>query len=88
MLVPLQGGVTLVFRLQQQVLQQLGVSPFVAVSAWPGARTSGLMVPSYQVGPRELNGETSSSSRAPVPFVRSEPTVNADGALPGELMPA
>src|SRR5688572_14061189 len=60
----------------------------VAFSAWPGARTSGLTKPSYHVGPRELNGDTSSSKRELEPLLRSEPTVRADGALPGELIPA
>jgi hypothetical protein len=54
----------------------------------PGARTSGLIRPSYHVGPRELNFETSSSVRSAVFFVRSEPTVSAEGALPGEVTPA
>src|SRR5688572_12972245 len=54
---------------------------------WPGASTSGLMRPSYHVGPRELNRDTSSSERSRFRLDRSEPTVSADGALPGELIP-
>ena len=50
--------------------------------------TSGLLRPSNHVGPRELNGDTSSSLRVAVDLVRAEPTVSADGALPGEVMPA
>src|SRR5687768_5239396 len=49
---------------------------------------SGLTKPSYHVGPRELKGDTSSSARELVDLCRSDPTVRADGALPGELMPA
>ncbi len=60
----------------------------VAMSAWPGAMMSGLLRPSNHVGPRELNIETSSSPRDAVALWRAEPTVNADGALPGEVMPA
>jgi hypothetical protein len=50
--------------------------------------TSGFRRPSYHVGPRELNGDTSSSRRDAVDLCRAEPTVSADGALPGEVMPA
>jgi hypothetical protein len=54
----------------------------------PGATTSGLRNPSYHVGPRELNAETRSSSRVIVSKRFVEPLVIADGALPGEAMPA
>src|SRR5688572_11642576 len=59
----------------------------IETSPWPGASTSGLMRPSYHVGPRELNGDTSSSERSRFLFDRSDPTVSAEGALPGELIP-
>ena len=49
---------------------------------------SGLANASYQLGPRELNGATWSSDRTGVPCVSRAPTVMADGALPGEVMPA
>jgi hypothetical protein len=54
----------------------------------PGATTSGLAMPSYQDGPRELKLVTRSSARRSVPKVFEAPTVIADGALPGEAMPA
>src|SRR5687768_13858304 len=54
---------------------------------WPGATTSGLTNPSYQVGPRELQPPIVSSVRRLVPSTRSEPTVSEDGALPGDEMP-
>jgi hypothetical protein len=54
----------------------------------PGATTSGFAYPSYHVGPRELKGATSSSDRVTVFFVSTAPTEIADGALPGEVMPA
>jgi hypothetical protein len=50
----------------------------------PGATTSGLAYASYQVGPRELNGATTSSERVTVFFVSTAPTVMADGALAGD----
>ena len=53
----------------------------------PGATTSGFASASYQVGPRELKSATMSSTRARVWNVCAAPTVMADGALPGELMP-
>ena len=59
-----------------------------AVRACPGATTSGFAWPSYQVGPRELYAAMLSSLRLLVPFVSRAPTVMADGALPGEAMPA
>ena len=40
-----------------------------------------------QLGPRELYSATVSSSRVLVPWVRVAPTVMADGALPGDVMP-
>ena len=49
---------------------------------------SGFARPSNQDGPRELYGATVSSIRVAVPFVSSAPTVMADGALPGDAMPA
>jgi hypothetical protein len=58
------------------------------MSAWPGAMTSGLMRPSYHVGPRELNFATSSSSRLALALWRAAPIVSADGALPGDVTPA
>src|SRR5262245_48248115 len=58
------------------------------ISACPGARMSGLPMPSYHVGPRELKGATRSSPREIVPLVTAAPTVMADGALPGDAMPA
>src|SRR5690242_17127431 len=54
----------------------------------PGASRSGFAKPSYHVGPRELYGATLSSARETVSAPRSAPTVIADGALPGEVMPA
>src|SRR5262244_1016686 len=57
-------------------------------SRWPGATMSGLTNPSYHVGPRELYSATTSSVRVVVSNVRVAPTVMADGAFPGELMPA
>jgi hypothetical protein len=54
----------------------------------PGATTSGFANASYQVGPRELKSETRSSVRAVVPKVREAPTVIAEGALPGDVIPA
>ena len=54
---------------------------------WPGATTSGLAKASNHVGPRELYGATASSPRATVSCVIAAPTVIADGALPGEVMP-
>ena len=54
----------------------------------PGATMSGLANASYQVGPRELKRATLSSERVSVSNVSIAPTVIADGALPGELMPA
>src|SRR5712691_2952321 len=59
-----------------------------ATSRSPGATTSGLAKPSYQDGPRELYGATTSSPRPMVPNVRAAPTVMADGAFPGDVMPA
>ena len=55
---------------------------------WPGATRSGLAVPSYHVGPRELYAATRSSVRMLVSNVLTDPTVIADGALPGDRMPA
>src|SRR5690349_16984129 len=64
------------------------VGSLMAISAWPGATTSGLTCEVYHVGPRELKSDTSSSERVAVALVRRAPTVSADGALPGEVMPA
>src|SRR5688572_17722676 len=58
-----------------------------ATILWPGATTSGLTKPSYQLGPRELHAPTVSSLRRLVPSTRSEPTVSDEGALAGEEMP-
>ena len=55
--------------------------------AWAGATTSGLAKPSYQEGPRELKGATVSSVRVSVWAVLLAPTLRAEGALPGEVMP-
>jgi len=49
---------------------------------------SGFANASCQVGPRELNGATPSSDRTVVACVSSAPAVIADGALPGDVMPA
>ena len=49
---------------------------------------SGFAKPSYQDGPRELYGATPSSVRVRVFLVSEAPVVIADGALPGEPMPA
>jgi len=49
---------------------------------------SGFANPSYQDGPRELYGAISSSPLAVVSCVLRAPTVTADGALPGDVMPA
>jgi hypothetical protein len=54
----------------------------------PGATTSGFRNPSYHVGPRELNAETRSSSREIVSNMFVDPLVIAEGALPGDAMPA
>ena len=54
----------------------------------PGAATSGLRKPSIAVSPRELQSAMRSSLRAAVPIVSTAPTVIADGALPGEVMPS
>src|SRR5207247_6507816 len=54
---------------------------------WPGATRSGFASPSIQVGPRELYTGIVSSPRPTVPCVLSAPTVIADGALPGDVMP-
>jgi hypothetical protein len=56
-------------------------------NAWPGATMSGFAWPSYHAGPRELHGATSSSRREIVSIVMSDPTVIADGAVPGDAMP-
>src|SRR5690242_5203323 len=56
-------------------------------SRLPGATTSGFANPSYHVGPRELYGATTSSSRTIVLKVDAAPTVMADGALPGDVTP-
>src|SRR5438128_12368059 len=50
--------------------------------------TSGFTVPSYQAGPRELYGATTSSPRVTVFMLIAAPIVIADGALPGDAMPA
>src|SRR5689334_23251160 len=55
---------------------------------WPGATRSGFWKPSYQVGPRDEYHGMLSSLRVAVPFMSSDPTVMADGALPGEFIPA
>ena len=55
---------------------------------WPGASTSGLAKPSYHVGPRELKADAVSSRRSAVPCTSRLPAVMADGALPGDVMPA
>ena len=55
--------------------------------AAPGATRSGFAMPSYHVGPRELNAAMRSSERFSVPAVCAAPTVMADGALPGDVMP-
>ncbi len=57
-------------------------------SMWPGATTSGLTRPSYHVGPRELYRDSRSSPRSAVPSWSNAPTVMAEGALPGDVMPA
>jgi hypothetical protein len=49
---------------------------------------SGLAKPSYQEGPRELYGATTSSSRRTVFCVMAAPTQMADGALHGDVTPA
>src|SRR5688500_14955826 len=49
---------------------------------------SGFAYPSYHDGPRELYAATRSSSRLTVPKVRTEATEIADGALPGDAVPA
>ena len=54
----------------------------------PTVTKSGLTRPSCHVGPRELNAATSSSPRLTVPFVMTAPTVSADLALAGEVIPA
>src|SRR6185295_16867922 len=54
----------------------------------PGATMSGFCNPSYHVGPRELYHATVSSAREIVCSVSTAPTVIADGAFPGEVMPA
>src|SRR5271154_1573253 len=54
----------------------------------PGATTSGFGNALYHVGPRELYDAIASSLRVTVLFVSTAPTVTADGALPGERMPA
>ena len=59
-----------------------------ATSRWPGATTSGLAAPSNQVGPRELYNAIRSSRRDAVFLVSTAPTVIAEGALPGDVMPA
>jgi hypothetical protein len=51
-------------------------------------QTSGLAIPSYHDGPRELYPARRSSVRTTVLFVVAAPTVIAEGALPGEAMPA
>ena len=57
------------------------------VRLWPGATTSGLANASNHAGPRELYGATTSSSRVVVFRVIAAPTVIADGALPGDVIP-
>ena len=44
--------------------------------------------PAHHVGPRELYGATRSSVRVFVSNVLTDPTVIAEGALPGDRMPA
>src|SRR4026209_530034 len=65
------------------------VDPIAASDArrWPGATTSGLASASYHVGPRELYGATTSSWRVTVFCVITAPTVMAECALPGDVMP-
>ena len=58
------------------------------MSDCPGARTSGFTRPSYHVGPRELKSETVSSDRFSVLCMSIAPAVSAEGALPGDVMPA
>ncbi len=53
----------------------------------PGATRSGLISPSNRVGPRELYVHTTSSDRCAVAFVFRQPTVIANGELPGTLIP-
>ena len=58
-----------------------------AIKDRPGATTSGFAKPSNQEGPRELKGSMRSSALMTVLRGFIEPTVMADGALPGEAMP-
>src|ERR1051326_5433295 len=55
---------------------------------WPGATRSGFGSASYHVGPAALYGVSRSSPRSSVFAVSNAPTVIADGALPGQVMPA
>src|SRR5205085_3530819 len=57
-------------------------------SPTPGATTSGFAKPSYHVGPRELNHAIRSSSCDTVFLLSTAPTVMAEGALPGDRIPA
>jgi hypothetical protein len=94
MLVPLRrryllyGSVLVETRALGSVWYRVFPDQVTAVSAWPGATTSGFVNPSYHVGPRELYAVMASSDRVVVPLVSNAPTVIADGALPGDAMPA
>ena len=57
------------------------------INRCPLTTTSGLAKPSYHVGPRELYGATASCVIVWLPRASTDPTLIADGALPGDVIP-
>src|SRR5437762_1697532 len=88
MLVPLSRKYLVPTRKSGYCAYSALLAAAIETSRCPGATRSGLAYPLYQAGPRELYGGTWSSARPAVSRVFAAPTVIAEGAFPGEVMPA